>query len=141
MMFRGQLRAAGIELRIDSVPAGAYLQKAEAGEFDVAASSLFAADPDVMRRIHVPARRAKTSIVKVSDEELTELLERASGERDLEVRKALYARAQRLVLERTYGIPTYVLIYTVASSTKVQGLAIDQHGFPTFHDAWIRHET
>ncbi|MDB4974212.1 MAG: peptide transporter [Myxococcaceae bacterium] len=140
-VLRSQLRENGIEVRIDSQPLGAYQQKAQNGEFDLAAGSLFAADPDVLRRLYSPLLRAKTAASKVDDPELTAVLERAARELDRAARAALYAQAQRLILQRNYAIPTYVLQYTVATSSKVQDLSIDQHGFPTFYEAWIRHES
>ncbi|MET0344593.1 MAG: ABC transporter substrate-binding protein [Polyangiales bacterium] len=136
-LLRRQLKDAGFDVRIDSQPSGAYLAKSAAGEFDLLAGSLFAPDPDVMRRIYSPNIRSQASVAKVDDPELTELLERGAQTLDPTERAALYARAQRLVLDKTYAIPAYVLKYNVASATRVQGIAIDVHGFPVLYDSWL----
>jgi peptide/nickel transport system substrate-binding protein len=136
-VLRRQLRENGFELRIDSQPGGSYLEKSAAGDFDLLAGSLFAPDPDVLRRIHSPSVRALTSISKVDDSELEQLLQAGSLELDPTRRREIYGRAQHLIVERTYSIPAYVLTYSVAAANRVEGIAIDVHGFPLFQSAWL----
>jgi peptide/nickel transport system substrate-binding protein len=137
-VFRHQLRQNGFDLRVDTQPSGSYLARATAGDYDLLGGSLFAPDPDVLRRIHSRAFRAAFSISKVDDPELNQLLNSGASESDLDKRAKVYAVAQRLILDKTYSIPIYVLMYTVATSDRVRGIAIDVHGFPSFYDAWIR---
>jgi peptide/nickel transport system substrate-binding protein len=136
-VFRHQLRQNGFDLRIDSQPQGLYLAKSAAGEYDLLAGSLFAPDPDVMRRIHSPLFRAATSVSKVNDADLNRLLDAGAAELDPAARAKIYAQAERLILDETYSIPVYVLLYTVAEANRVHGVAIDVHGFPVFYDGWI----
>jgi peptide/nickel transport system substrate-binding protein len=136
-IFRHQLRQNGFDLRIDTQPSGSYLTRSTAGDYDLLAGSLFAPDPDVLRRIHSPAFRAAASVSKVDDPELNELLNAGAAELDPQKRASEYARAQRLIVDKTYSIPVYVLVYTVAAANRVRGIAIDVHGFPVFGDAWI----
>ena len=74
---------------------------------------------------------------RVHRSELEALLEAGSQEVDAEKRAAIYAKIQRVVLDRTYAIPTYVLKYNVATSQSVRDVAIDVNGFPVFYDTWI----
>lgn len=134
-VFRRQLRATGFDVRIDSQPGGSYQQKVLAGEFDLLGGSLFAPDPDVLRRIHSPALRGATSVSKVDDPELDRLLELGASSLDDAERKALYAQAQRRILEAVYSIPIYVLEYSIVARANVEGIGIDRHGFPVFFDA------
>jgi len=136
-ILRKQLRDTGFDLKLDSQPSGAYLAKVAAGEYDLVAGSLFAPDPDVLRRIHSRKLRTSFAISKVDDPELEALLEAGSQEVDAEKRAAIYAKIQRVVLDRTYAIPTYVLKYNVATSQSVRDVAIDVNGFPVFYDTWI----
>lgn len=136
-MLRRQLRDTGFELRIEGQPGGSYLQKAIAGDFDLLAGSQFAPDPDVLRRIHSPGLRARSGVSKVNDTELSALLDAASRETDPAKRVAQYREAQRLIVDRVYAIPIYVLIYTVAAARKVHGISVDVHGFPVLYDTYI----
>jgi peptide/nickel transport system substrate-binding protein len=136
-LLRHQLRETGFDVRIDSEPMGTYLAKVATGEYDLLAASQFASDPDVLRHIYTPATRAQFSASKVDDPELDRVLDAASREPDSSARVRLYKKAQHRIIEQTYAIPAYVLIYNVASASRVEGIAIDAHGFPTFHDAWV----
>lgn len=136
-VLRRQLRASGFEVRIDTQPQGAYLQKVAASDYDLLGGSLFAPDPDVLRRIHSPLLRSAASVSKTDDPELNRLLDDGAHELLPQKRVEIYKQAQRLILERTYAIPIYVLIYNVAASNKVHGISIDTHGFPTLYDTWV----
>jgi peptide/nickel transport system substrate-binding protein len=137
-IFRRQLHDTGFDLRVDNVPSGTYLEKAGAGDFDLVAGSLFAPDPDVLRRIYAPDKPSLLATFKGVDPELSQLLVAGSEALETEERVRLYARAQRLIIEKTYSIPAYVLVYSVAAANQVQGLAIDSHGFPVFNDTWLQ---
>jgi peptide/nickel transport system substrate-binding protein len=136
-ILRRQLRDNGIELRIEPVTVGAYLEKAGSGDYDLIASSYFASDPDVLRRMYASTTRTLTSVCKAQDPELDRLLDAGSQELEPERRAKAYADAQHEIVDKVYGIPVYVLIYSLAAANQVHGLAIDAHGFPAFGDAWL----
>lgn len=137
-MFRRQAHDAGFEIKIENVPAGSYLQKATAGEYDLLAGSLFAPDPDVLRRIFGADKRTVLSYYRGDDPELNQLLKAGSETLDPTKRPALYAQAQKLIVDKVYSIPIYVLKYSIAAANNVQGIAIDAHGFPVLSDAWVQ---
>jgi len=137
-IFRRQLRDTGFDLRVDNVPQGSYLEKAGAGDFDLVGGSLFAPDPDVLRRIYAPDKPSLLAVFKGVDPELNRLLVAGSEALQAEERVNLYRQAQRLIVEKTYSIPAYVLVYSVAAKNNVQGIVIDTHGFPVFNDAWLQ---
>ncbi len=137
-IFRRQLHDAGFDLRVDNEPMGSYLEKAGAGDFDLVAGSLFAPDPDVLRRIYAPDKPSLLAVFKGADPELSRLLIAGSEALESEERVKLYTQAQRLIIDKTYSIPAYVLIYSIAAANNVQGLVIDVHGFPVFNDTWLQ---
>ncbi len=138
-MLRQQLRKNGIALKIDTQPAGNYLQRVQQGEYDLTAGSLFAPDPDVLRRLFSPADRALSAVAKVNDPEINAWVTAAAREPDLDKRRTLYRNVQHKVVDKVYAIPVYVLPYTIAAVREAHGIAIDTHGFPTFQDAWLAH--
>ncbi len=137
-MFRRQLHDTGFEIKIETVPTGTYLQKASASDYDLLAGSLFAPDPDVLRRIFGADKRTVLSYFKSNDPELNQLLQAGSEAVDQAQRVKLYGQAQHLIVDKVYSIPTYVLNYTIAASNNVQGIEIDAHGFPVLSDAWLQ---
>ncbi|MEY4575884.1 MAG: hypothetical protein RL701_587, partial [Pseudomonadota bacterium] len=137
-VLRRQLRDNGFDLRVDSQPAGLYQAKTASGDYDALGASQFATDPDVLRRLHSPRLRSTLSVARTDDPELTQLLEDGSLELDVEKRKQIYARIQHIIVERGYAFPAYVLLYSIATAERVQGIRIDPHGFPVFYDTWLR---
>jgi len=136
-LARRQLARNGIELVIDSEPAGAYIRKATDNEYDLAAGSQFAPDPDVLRRLYLPDGRDAASVSKLNDPEISQWLRDATREGDAERRAELYRKVERKLIEKAYAIPVYVLLYTIAHAADVNGITIDTHGFPEFHSAWL----
>jgi peptide/nickel transport system substrate-binding protein len=105
-------------------------------EFDLAGASQFAPDPDVLRRLHLPEGRDSSSVSKVNDAEISQWLKDGARESDAELRAELYDKVQRKLIDKSYAIPIYVLLYNIATTNAVSGIAIDTHGFPQFHGAW-----
>ena len=135
-LIRRQLARSGIGFTLQELPAGTYNQKLAANEFDLAASSLFAGDPDVLRRQFVPDARPASSGIRVNDAEITAWLNAAATQDDTE-RSRTYLAAQRKLIQQAYAIPVYVLIYNIATLNDVQGVAFDAHGYPHFQSAWL----
>lgn len=136
-LVRRQLAASGIALSIDSQPAGVTSSKLATNEFDLYGGASFHGDPDILRQSFVPAARAIASGNRVVDPELTEWLTRAAREADGPKRSELYRLAQRKIIDKTYSIPIYVLLYNLGVSKRAHGIGIDAHGFPEFHGAWL----
>jgi len=136
-LVRRQLARNGIDLSIDSQPAGTYVQKLADGAYDLGGASQFAPDPDVLRRLHLPDDRDPSSISKVNDPEISQWLRQGTTEADVETRAELYRKVQAKLIEKTYAIPIYVLLYNIVTTTRVAGIGIDTHGFPQFHGAWL----
>lgn len=136
-LARRQLQKSGFDLTIDSQPEGTYREKLANGDYDLGAASQFAPDPDVLRRLHLPEGRPRSSISKVNDPDISAWLKAGTREPDGPQRVELYGKVQRKLVEEGYAIPIYVLLYNIATTDKVRGIAIDTHGFPVFHGASV----
>jgi len=136
-LVRRQLQETGIELSIDEETAGTYYAKVADDEFDAIAGAQYAADPDVLRYSYVPQFRARFEGTKTNDLQLNQLLIAAAAQADPEQRASLYVQAQKLIVDKIYAIPIYILRYNVVVASSVQGVALDTHGFPIYHAASI----
>jgi len=136
-LVRRQLAASGIALSIDSQPAGVTSSKLATNEFDLYGGASFHGDPDILRQSYVPEARTVASGNRVVDSELTEWFTQAAREADGPKRSELYRLAQRKIIDKTYSIPIYVLLYNLGISRRAHGISIDAHGFPEFHGAWL----
>jgi peptide/nickel transport system substrate-binding protein len=136
-LARRQLAATGIGLHVDSQPAGAYLEKIQAADYDVTGGASFHADPDILRIYYDPEARSALSGTRFNDPEIVDWLRQAARTPDGPARAALYRKAQHKIIDQVYAVPIYVLDYNLAVSKTVGGVAIDAHGFPDFHGAWL----
>jgi len=136
-LVRRQLAAVGIALSIDSQPAGVTSSKLATNEFDLYGGASFHGDPDILRQSYDPSARTVNSGNKIVDTELIDWLTRAAGEHDDAKRKELYRLVQRKIIDKSYSIPIYVLLYNLGVSKRAHGIGIDAHGFPEFYDAWL----
>ncbi len=134
-LARRQLAANGIGLHIDSEPAGAYMEKILSGAYDMTGGASFHADPDILRLFYVPEVRNSLSGIRVDDPELSGWLKQAAREPEGASRAELYRTAERRIIEQVFEIPIYILDYNLVAARAVQGIAIDAHGFPDFHNA------
>jgi len=136
-LIRRQLAVSGINLSIGTFPASLHAAKIAANEYDLTAGASFHGDPDILRQSYVPEARSVLGGSRVVDPEIIEWLKQGAREVDGATRAELYGKVQRKILDKTYAIPIYVLLYNLATSQGVHGVSIDTHGFPEFHDAWL----
>lgn len=133
-----QLKQAGVELKLLSLPAGTVSERSLSGDYDFAGSSQFFGDPSILRQIYsTKGPSGANNVSRSSDPVLEDWLEQANAELDPAKREELYKKAQEYIIDHVYSIPTYVLDYTVASSKKVHDITFDYPAWPVFYDAWI----
>jgi peptide/nickel transport system substrate-binding protein len=136
-LVRHQLAATGIALSLDSEALGAYTTKIANNDYDLAGGASFHSDPDILRQAYLPGIRSAVTANKVVDPEIIEWLTQGAREPEGPTRAEYYLRAQRKIIEKTYAIPIYVLLYNLVTADRVHGVVIDSHGFPEFRDAWL----
>lgn len=142
-LIQASLKEAGIELVLDSVPVGTYLDRAyRAFDYDVFGSAYGGGDPDVLRLEFSSENRPKDgtpagNVTLLAEPEVDGWLNDGLAIADPKARAAAYAKVQKYVTDHAVAIPVYVPATIGAVTTKVQGLTWDPSGFPRVHGAWI----
>ncbi len=134
---RRQLAASGIDLTVDSVSTGIWMNRIRSGDYDMTGGASFDSDPDILRSFYSPAARSAFASMRVVDPQLIAWLDAAAEEGDEAKRAEFYHQVQRRIDQQVYAIPIYVLIYNLATASQVKGVTLDAHGFPEFHGAWL----
>ncbi|WP_152401416.1 ABC transporter substrate-binding protein [Paenibacillus cellulositrophicus] len=138
-VLQQQLKQAGVELKVVSLPSGTYSERRLKGDYDLVAASQFSGDPDVLRQIFsTKGPSKKNNLARANDPQLDQWLEDGYLENDPEKRKEVYKKAQEWIIQNVYSIPTYVFQYSLASVQEVNGITFDSPGWPVFYDAWIK---
>ncbi|MFJ4373948.1 ABC transporter substrate-binding protein [Pseudomonas japonica] len=135
-MVKNHLKKVGIDVVIDSV-LGFNFEKIAKGEWNISNGSQFTSDPDVLRSIYRDRRAGGIRIITLADDTLSAWLSQASQETDKGQRRERYKKIQERIIGKTYSVPIYVLPYTLAHSSRVSGIVLDQGGFPLFQSARI----
>ena len=134
-LVKNELRQVGIHFIVDSRPGSVVLGAMQKGDFDAVAGASFHPDPDMLRQTYDPAVRSAYGWLRVADPELVDSLRAGARDPDGPAREEDYHKAQKRILDKTYAIPFYVLLYNIAVAKGVAGVTIDNHGFPEFYDA------
>jgi len=139
-VVRRQLQEVGIKLFLDSQPPGVIASALAENRHDMAGGASFHADPDILRQYYDPEARIVGAGARVLDDELIAWLRTAAQTPDGPERAEYYHKIQRKVLDKTYAIAIYILPYNVAVAKRLQGVTIDEHGFPEFRSAHFASE-
>lgn len=134
---------AGIKVTTTFLTTVPFISALENSNYDIAGLSLVNGDADVMYQEYYSSFIPNTThlgfnFAHVQSSKLDSLLVKAQTMPNGTKRKAVYAQAQRYVVDTAISIPVYVQTYTVVSSKKVHGLTYDQQAYPVFYDAYIQ---
>lgn len=136
LMVKEQLKEVGVDVKIQtSTEVQALL--ADKTAYDLRGNSRVALDPEDLTLFYHSKQiygKGGINIGWYKNKEVDHLLEQASIEFDVEKRKELYKKVQKILIDDVASIPVYVFPYTVATTPDVQGLQFDSIGYPSFYD-------
>ncbi|NHN29153.1 ABC transporter substrate-binding protein [Paenibacillus agricola] len=139
-MLTQQLKLAGIELKLVSLPSGTMSERTLKNDYDILAGSQFSGDPNVLRQLYsTKGPSGKNNATRSNDPELEQLLEDGLLEIDPQKRIEIYKKIQQHIIKNVYSIPTYVFQYSLATVKEVHGITFDSPAWPVFYEAWIEH--
>jgi peptide/nickel transport system substrate-binding protein len=134
--LRANLADIGVELTIEGLPIAQIQERIAADDYDFVTTSFIAVDPDILSTLYQSESYFNFARADQFDEQLAEARVTASGaERD-----ALYAGIQKTIVDEAISIPTYLMAYRVATSTRLGGLGFDAAAYPKLYDAYLGDE-
>jgi len=140
-LVQAQLRRVGIDAVLNGMAAGAALEKATAGDFDLIHLRWSFSDPDtlsVMWSSRNVGGGTGFNFSKAKNPVLDQLLDGGAAERDLKKRQDIYDRVQTTIMQQAYLIPIYDEGNPVAMAPKVVGMQFDPRGrAPLLHDVTL----
>jgi ABC-type dipeptide transport system, periplasmic component len=138
VIVQQQLKELGVEAELNLTTDASELLKQRS--FDIAGISQVKADPDILTNLFRSDRlhaQGGNNYSGLNDPEIDKLLDSGAIESDPEKRKIIYRQIQQVLSDNAIVIPIYVFPYTVAQSSKVQGLKFDLLGYPLFYDVSV----
>jgi peptide/nickel transport system substrate-binding protein len=133
--IQGYLRKAGMDASVQLLATPAWLQAAIKGETSLSPAQFIGVDPDALRLWFTPDQYFNWS--HFADPELTGLIMQGQQESDPDKRFALYAAAQKIIMEQAIMLPIRQNIDLVMTSRKLTGLSWSGGGFEYFGAAAV----
>ncbi|MFC7622813.1 ABC transporter substrate-binding protein [Microlunatus sp. GCM10028923] len=142
VQIQGQVKAAGIELRIEQLPQAQVTERRYSGDYDLTSGYWHTNTTDVLYiRYHsseITGERIGQNASYLSDPKLDQLLERARRTPDGPAAEKLYHQAQHRLVELVPALPLWEANAQWAYSTKLRGVAVDtSHPQPVLTGAWL----
>ena len=138
-MLQAQFRQVGVDVRMQEMAFPAALAAARESQHHLAPMLFSSSDPGILSTtFHSANADAGFNWAKVRDEELDRLLDAGAQAMDEAERLALYAQAQRRIMDLALIIPVRDYVNLNGVSVKVKGLRYDRRGwFPWLYDVYL----
>ncbi len=137
--MQAQFKAVGVEMNTQLVAYPAALEAASQGKHHLIPFTLSSSDPDILRTFfHSENADGGFNWARVRDPDLDRLLEEGARTLDPDKRLALYAQAQKIIMEQALIIPIRDYVNINAASARVKDLRYDARGwFPWLYDVYL----
>lgn len=134
-IMQAQFKPLGIQIDINVIAGTALNTAKQQGQHHIGFKIAVYQDPDILGIYFHSRSIGGFNYTFYNDPELDNLLDEGTTTLDPEKRKAVYAKVQRLMMEKALLIPIYYLSNLWAASAKLQGLFHDTAGYFWLHDA------
>ncbi|MBL1073478.1 ABC transporter substrate-binding protein [Nocardia sp. 2] len=131
-----QLRAVGVELKLEPVPVAEATARQNNKDFDTYYYNSSRADGDILRSAF--ALNGRNLNVRNAPTRLDDLLARQLAATDATARTELLADAQNAILDEGLWLPTIELSQAIGAGSNVQAVTFDASARLSFHDTWVR---
>jgi peptide/nickel transport system substrate-binding protein len=141
-LIKEQAKAVGIDVQVDQVGIGPYLEAVQNDQYDIGDFSFIRSDPDVLRIMFTSTNaptpeRIAQNFSHVNNPDVDSWGLQAAQTLDPTERAAFYAQIQQWVITNVAIIPIYLETEILFTQPKVHGLALDPQAYPTFYDTWV----
>lgn len=132
-LIQQQLKAVGVELKLQQLQIAQITQIQAGGNFDVLWGNITRADPDILRNSF---STALANIYRLPPSGLDQLLTEQASTVDTAKRQALVTQAQETIVDNAYVVPVVELTTALGVAKSVHDLAFEASSRIQLHDTW-----
>jgi peptide/nickel transport system substrate-binding protein len=137
-VLQANLKAVGIDLKIETEEQAAILADIRKGKWPMATMLFAATDPDVTYTIlYSKSIGSAWNTSRYSNAEMDTLLEQGRAELDQTKRAAIYDKVQKLVAQDVPYIPYYNIKNPYIVNARVHNFGYDIQAFWVLYDTWV----
>ena len=135
--LRTQWRTIGVDLILNPIPGtNSLLNRIQAGTYDLVSFELFGPEPSVLNTTFLSS--SPNGFTNFFDDDLDNLIIRATQERDIFTRRSQYLQIQSIIMDETLIIPIRDYVNIVGVGDIITNLKFDAYGwYPLLYDARI----
>jgi len=133
-VLQQQLKAVGVDLEIDAGDPAQYLDKLQAGDFDLAPYNLTRPDPSVLTAIF---NSQLQNVPFYGPSPLDDLLEQLGQVSDPDQRADIATQVQQTLIEQGFALPTTEQAQVYGFAPEVQGLFLEASSRIYLYDTWL----
>ncbi|MEC0227441.1 glutathione ABC transporter substrate-binding protein [Paenibacillus alba] len=141
-VIQSQLKGIGIDLEIKVMEYGAYLDVTGKGEHSMFiggwGNATGDADYNQYNVFHSSSHGSKGNLAFYTNPEVDKLIEEGRREKDVEKRKAIYAKAQEIEMKDSPLIPIRTIDHVAATAKNVKGFALNPVGYLMLNDVTVK---
>lgn len=137
-IMQAQYKPLGIQIDINVIAGTALTTAKQQGQHHIGFKIAVYQDPDILGIYFHSRSIGGFNYTFYQDPELDGLFDQGVTTLDAEKRKEIYARIQKLMMDKALLIPIYYLANVSAASAKLQGLFNDTAGYYWLYDAWLK---
>ncbi|MEO8607642.1 MAG: ABC transporter substrate-binding protein [Chloroflexota bacterium] len=127
-LLQDQWQNIGVKVNLEPVPTlTALREKVKSGEYNLVAFYSFGLDPAFLNDYYLT--NGNTNWTGFSSPDLDKILQDAVTQTDTNVRKDLYAQAQKIIMDEALILPIRDYVNLDASQSTVKGLSFDPYGW------------
>jgi peptide/nickel transport system substrate-binding protein len=128
--IQGYLRNVGMDAQVTQLATPAWLSANISGNMSLTPLQYIAVDPDALHLWFLPGQYFNWS--HFTDPTLTALINQGQQEPDPSKRMAIYAQAQKIIMDQAVLMPIHENVDLVMTSKKLTGLTYSGGGFEYF---------
>ncbi|MGW0806787.1 ABC transporter substrate-binding protein [Nonomuraea sp. NPDC002799] len=129
-----QLRKVGVDVQLNAVPPTKYVERQQAGDFDLTAVAITRADPDVLRSVFYSK---SANLWHLPPSKLDSYLEQQAAATSDTARGEAVTKAAEWIIDHAHTVPLYENTLVHGLSDKVKDLETDASTRLDLHDAWL----
>ena len=137
-----QLKDVGIDFTIENVDFAPYAAATENGEYDIESFSVVSGSPSILDTIFNSANQPGPdkftyNVAHFSSSEVDQWAAEAAASTDPAEQAQLYGKIQQALNDQAVPVPIYVLNYTFATKSDVEGIEFDSRSYPLFNSVSV----
>jgi peptide/nickel transport system substrate-binding protein len=131
-VVQAQLRDVGMDVSLKSLSRSPWFASNAEGDYNMVGMALWNTDPNMLRMLY-GTNGSVFTWSHYSNPEFDALVNEGARITDVDARLALYAQAQRILVDDAVVLPIYDQVNLLGKQANIEGIFFDQNAYPRYY--------